>query len=173
MATIAEHMERIEQEYGEPFWDVVRQYGADGESITATANILEIKPTTFFAMVDANNCRDWFPSRFESNGVKNRVITTSARTDAHKSKKIKETMLKKHGFWHDGHFDTMRGHAIRVGMSPFTAGSRIKMGWSKEDALTLKPLISVGGKNTHHPGRSCANKTQKTVHRIEFGKIFD
>jgi AraC-like DNA-binding protein len=44
-------IQRVEEEYGEPFPDVVRGYAVDGEGRYATADILGISRTTFARMI--------------------------------------------------------------------------------------------------------------------------
>lgn len=67
--------QRIEQEYGEPFRDVIKGFADDGESMTAVAAILGYSPRAFINLLEREGMRDWFPvdGRLGCNGVKAKV----------------------------------------------------------------------------------------------------
>ena len=61
---------KVEHEYGEPFWVVVKQYANDGESISATAEILGyVGHAALLRLVNKRGLRHWFPASYYSNGA--------------------------------------------------------------------------------------------------------
>lgn len=143
----------VEAEYGLPFWDVVKQYADDGESINATAYILGYQSAThFYQMVKRNGLQHWFKKDRESNGWiasmagnKRGKPTEAGRINAGKATKA------LHAVEAFGIMDSLKGHSIRHGMAPTTVRWRIQRNkWSLEKALT-EPLRCVGKISLDHP----------------------
>lgn len=155
MATRAEHMARVEQEYGEPFLDVVRQYGADGESVRSTAAILEIPHGTFRSIVIDSGLINCFQSRVWSNAHKAAAEAKRGRKNNKTAESMKLINVKRFGFEHKNIIDTLAGHSYRHGIPHSTVRGRMLRGWALDDALSAKPM-RPGGNYRNHPARKTA-----------------
>lgn len=125
---------QVEQEYGRPFWDVVRDYATDGESMSATGRILGYScGQTLVRMIHNKGVAHWFRPGIETNGFVNR---RNEMTPA-KLEQIRR-LQDRHKFEFNGVVDTREGHARRLGLSPKTVTSRVYRGWSVQKALTVR-----------------------------------
>lgn len=139
----------VEDEYGEPFWDVVKQYADDGESISATAGILGYANEAGLRYQLRNNsAREWFKPRTQSNGwreariaTRGRKASAKARAELDKGRSAYNETKKVLAF---GISDTITGHALRHGINCATVRVRMRrQSMSLEKALTMK-LITLG-----------------------------
>lgn len=148
----------VESEYGQPFWDVVRGYADDGESMQATAEILGMSPGSFRQLVRRNGKRGWFVDRSECN-------STVAYNESRKGKPFPggELALKRavkrrrdvRWITRDGITDTLAGHCRRIGISYSTVTKRLYRGMSIEDALRKTSYVTQP-KNLDHRWRTAA-----------------
>lgn len=143
------HQQRIEEEFGEPFVDVLLGFAAQGESIASTAGILDMWKADLYKIVDKLGIRDRFPGRYEGNAFLSAAEARRGQSRPAISMKARERELAKNGFWLRGVYDTHRGHCERHGIHHTTARKRIEAGWDREDAIT-KP---VDWRRTRKEGR--------------------
>jgi hypothetical protein len=127
--------QQVEQEYGMPFWDVVKLYADDGESINATALILGYKrPDPLYRKVKAKGVEHWFKRGFDSNGA--RLAQSVKAASAEHQIALRKYAERK---WHiefNGVRDSISGHARRIGIARETVFSRLRTGWTLEQALS-------------------------------------
>jgi transposase-like protein len=72
-------IKEVEQEYGEPFWDVVAAYAADGNSMTMTARILGyVDGSTLWYLLRHHKKDIQFPKMGYCNAVQNPDPMTTA-----------------------------------------------------------------------------------------------
>jgi hypothetical protein len=65
-------IKKVEQEYGEPFWDVVAAYAADGNSLTTTAKILGYtNASTLWYLINRHKKEISFPKLGQCNAMQN------------------------------------------------------------------------------------------------------
>ncbi len=121
-------IKEVEQEFGEPFWDVVRGFAADGHSIHSTAELLGYaSDTPFRRLIKRHSVEIEFASAQES------VFQVEARKD----RKGKCTPAQRVGasiasaanpgykrVQLFGITDTLAGHAARIGLSLSTVYKR-------------------------------------------------
>jgi hypothetical protein len=148
--------QQVEQDYGQPFWDVVKAFADDGESINATALMLGYaQPPAFHRLVAAHGVQHWFNPATQTNSYKAAKAykeVTPARMEQLQSLK------EQHKFEFRGVIDTRAGHARRMGLSPNTVATRLRKGWTLEKALTLPTHASAyrpeKRNNQQHPWRA-------------------
>lgn len=119
---------QVEQEYGEPFWDVVRGFAADGHSVHSTAELLGYASDTPFRRLIARHGVDIkFASAQES------VFQVEARIDRRGKCTPKQKMATNTASLANpaykrvelfGITDTLAGHAKRIGLSRSTMYKR-------------------------------------------------
>ncbi len=139
----------VEKEYGQPFWDVVKQYANDGESISSTAVILGYANESALRH-HVCNCvaREWFKPASETNGwreariaSRGRKTSRLARMELDKGRALHHATKKVNAF---GVLDTVKGHALRHGMNIATVRDRMRrQSMSLENALTMN-LVKPG-----------------------------
>lgn len=147
-----ERQRAVEAEYGQPFWEVVKGYADDGESMQATAEILGMSPGSFRQLVRRNGKRDWFVSRNQCNG-------TLAFYESRKGKPFPggELALKRavgrrrnvQWITQGGITDTLAGHCRRIGISYSTVTKRIYRGMSVEEALRKTSYVRPPDNSAH------------------------
>lgn len=133
-------MARVEEEYGQPFWEVVAGYGADGESVHATSLILGYATGGALRhLVETHDMEHLFVAKkHASNGWQaNKGERTLAQRAASSANMTKVQAARNDGlmFEFDGHTDTFKGHAIRRGVNYNTAWMRRSRGMTVEQAL--------------------------------------
>lgn len=130
-------MQQVEEEFGQPFLDVVLGFAGEGESINATAFLLGYaSPTPFKRWVNRHGLKHKFKTGEECAGrISFRANTgsTPARLAAVKLASAANPTYKHVEV--GGITDTLAGHARRVGISARTVYSRIYAGRSVEEAL--------------------------------------
>lgn len=151
-------VKQVEAEYGQPFWDVVKGYADDGESMNATARILGYSSTgAFHKLVVKHGKKELFKPGIETNSFKE-----SGKRNPLTEKRIKQlkALQASHFFEFEGVLDSIAGHAKRKGINRVTVGTRMKAGWSLESALNTpvqKPRYYPRKKgNQDHPWRNVA-----------------
>jgi hypothetical protein len=118
----------VEEEYGEPFWDVVAGYAADGHSIHSTADMLGYaSDTPFRRLIARHGVTIKFAgaqeSVFQKEARANRLGRCSnaqlAATRAASAANQTYIQIK-----HNGVTDTLAGHSRRLEMSLSTIRKR-------------------------------------------------
>lgn len=154
----------VEAEYGEPFWDVVKSFADDGESIEATAALLGYSGSkTLRIMLKKRGYERWFKPATQTNGFKS----------AHESRRGKSNrnaitaMQAKNPCYVrlelDGKLDTVAGHAKRIGISVKTVYNRKYRGIDWITALTM-PVTApkLHNRPNNHPWKlSIENRRKK------------
>lgn len=134
-------MAEVEDFFGQPFWDVVKGFAADGESIVATAAILGYAShSSFDRLLTRHGKKHWFRPGVETNGFQSAqasrkgVTTPAMRAAALNAGRHSPTYV-----WLelDGIMDTVAGHARRVGISRCTVYNRHARGIDWVTALTM------------------------------------
>lgn len=131
-------VKEVEEEYGQDFWEVVKSYADDGESIHATGKILGYKGGSFHRLVLKHKKEHWFRPMVETNGFK---AAQSDMTDAKKAAlaKAQAAAHKMNPTYRwielDGLTMTLSGHAKRRGILRSLVYTRLNKGLSIEDAF--------------------------------------
>jgi hypothetical protein len=118
----------VEKEYGEPFWDVVRGFAADGHSMHATAGLLGYSSDTpFRRMIKRHGVVIDFASAQESvfqieARLDRRGRCTPAQRAATEAASLANPTYKRVELF--GITDTLSGHAKRIGLSRSTMYKR-------------------------------------------------
>lgn len=121
-------VKEVEQEYGDPFWDVVRGFAADGHSIHATAGLLGYaSDTPFRRMIKRHGVDIDFASAqksvFQTEArIDRRGRCTPAQREAADTASLANPGYKRVELF--GITDTLAGHAKRVGLSRSTMYKR-------------------------------------------------
>lgn len=135
---------RIEDEYGQPFADIVKGYADEGESMSATGIILGYSDQAFRELVRREGWVGWFRPGTQSNGRKNHPgapmdhIRAMGRKGGLASAKYAHERNRRHRVLHNGTLDTLLGHARRQGINVKTVYARRLRGQSVE--LALRPV---------------------------------
>lgn len=143
----------IEQEYGEPFWDVVKSYADSGESMTATAVILGYSSTAFRRLVTRHDHRDWFPAPVKYNGYisekesRKGLFSSTLESALEKARKNNPCHAK---LLIDGIEDTIKGHALRKGIPTRTVYNRLRRGMTIDGALYQGYMYKTPKNKNHH-----------------------
>lgn len=120
MAKYEELISRIEEEEGEPFWDVIRGYAEQGCSKAEVSRLLGFKwPYSFFRMLAAYPEQEieWVRPQqcVMTQYYRERCKDASSEEYAHLRKISKLAQAKNaHHYWVDGIYDTLRGHYERI-----------------------------------------------------------
>jgi hypothetical protein len=125
---------QVEQEYGQPFWDVVKGYADDGECVASTAMILGYAGRAPFAeLLKRHGAYAWFTPW--------RGGRRSQPTPEHKEK-LRQSMTKardNNPYYKqidvEGVVDTVAGHAQRRGLKPNVVYARLWRGDTMKRAL--------------------------------------
>lgn len=121
-------VKEVESEYGEPFWDVVRGFAADGHSIHATAGLLGYSSDTpFRRMIVRHGVQIEFASAQESvfqveARIDRRGKCTQGQRRATQVASLANPSYKRVELF--GITDTLSGHAKRIGLSRSTIYKR-------------------------------------------------
>lgn len=122
-------IQEVEEEFGEPFWDVVRGFAADGHSVHATAILLGYADdsTSFRRLIKRNNMNIEFASAQESVfQVEAREYRKGKCSDAQREslKRASENNPTYKVITYRGFTDTIIGHVRRLGLSKSTVYKR-------------------------------------------------
>lgn len=118
----------VELEFGEPFWDVVRGFAADGHSVHATAGLLGYSSDTpFRRLIKRHGVTVEFASAQDSvfqaeARIERRGRCTPAQRAATKAASLANPRYKRVELF--GIVDTLSGHAKRIGLSRSTMYKR-------------------------------------------------
>lgn len=118
----------VENEYGEPFWDVVRGFADDGHSIHATAGLLGYaSDTPFRRMIKRHGVKIKFASAQDSvfqaeARIDRRGKCTAGQRQAAQLASLANPSYKRVEIF--GITDTLAGHAKRIGLSRTTMYKR-------------------------------------------------
>lgn len=128
----------VESEYGMPFWEIVKGFANDGESIHATGKLLGYKSGAFHRLVIRHNKTHLFKHWTKTNGYKSaQQSKTPAKIASIKTMQKTAHAMNPNYKWVivDDVRDTIAGHAKRCGVSRFTVYQRLRRGLSISDAL--------------------------------------
>lgn len=151
----------VEQEYGKPFWDVVKGYADDGESMSATAIILGYStPGAFVRLVRHHGHEKWFIRKVKTNGA---LSASKAKTKAKRINQLASSIVagalnpNYKNIMLDGYVDTIAGHCRRIGVRDSTVRKRLAAGMSPKEAFSTLNYTSPPD-NSNHPWRAAARK---------------
>ena len=141
-------MRMVEAEYGQPFWDVVAGYLADGESIHSTSLILGYSTGSGLQdLIKRHGMTDKLPIRKGKSNAwlhanKHRVISEEGKAVLRKNMtKVNKARNEEYSFKYQGHIDTLKGHAARLGLKYSTVWMRCKRGMTREQALYVGSYV--------------------------------
>lgn len=146
---------QVEEEYGLPFWEVVKSYADDGESIHATAALIGYRTHCHLRLLIArHNVQHWFKPSSQTNGaIAARKNNTGAYFNELARKNAGESSRKRHAVEALGELDSIAGHCRRLGVRYGTVMRRIhRYGMTLEQALTA-PAHSGKRRNGDHAWR--------------------
>lgn len=119
---------QVEQEYGEPFWDVVRGFAADGHSVHATAGLLGYsRDTPFRRLMQRHGVQIEFASAQESVFQVEARINRRGKCTEPQRLSLQAASLANPDYKRVELFgitDTLSGHAKRIGLSRSTMYKR-------------------------------------------------
>lgn len=125
MAANSPKQSEIEEEFGEPFKDVVLGFANDGYSVNATANILGCNPSSFRRLIERKGWKDNFPygqTSVMANAARREKRMTPGAIEA--LRRARESNPNYFRIEFMGVLDTLAGHARRHGIPVPTARHR-------------------------------------------------
>lgn len=150
-------IQEVEDEFGEPFTDVVRGLADDGESIHAIAYILGYSSPSAFRRI-AKKMDIKFVKGSQSNGTKASkasIGSTPARIDA--ARKASAANPNYIRLTIDGIYDTLSSHCRRIGIPVSTVRNRLRKGMSNQEAFKITSYRVKPTNNTGHAWRKQVN----------------
>ena len=154
-------MRLVEKEYNQPFWDVVAGYGADGESIHATALILGYKAGEGLrTLIRAHGKEHLFPKTAHATngwvrGIKDQKASPAKLAASRATINIaRAAFIAKKSFEHDGFVGTFGQHCERAGVNKSTARVRMHRVKTLEQALFSGKYKSGGSYDKQHKHRT-------------------
>lgn len=148
----------IAAEWGEPFWDVVKGFADQGESIPGTAGILGYNVQAFRRLVHRYGNAHWFKAGQDSVGAiaaresrKGKPASGAMIAALEKASSVNPTYRRVDL---DGITDTLAGHARRRGVSVRTVYKRLKRGLPLDEAFTKSKLYTTRRVSCSHPWKS-------------------
>ena len=117
----------IADEFGLPFWEVVKGFADDGLSVKATADVLEYSHSAFRRLVERHGKKGWFLVGHDSivpqqEKAERRGVCTEAHREALKqASAVNPNYIRVE---YRGYTDTLAGHARRLGLSRSTVYKR-------------------------------------------------
>lgn len=147
-----ERQRAIAEEFGEPFWDVVKGFADMGYSRTQTANILDYGQSSFIRLLDRHGKRHWFRQGQESiTAIEAREARKGRATQAQiaAAKVASANNPVYYRIQIDGRTDTLAGHARAMGIPVRTVYNRINRGYSIQQALSKRSYSVVPGTQNH------------------------
>lgn len=131
-------IKKIEEEYGEPFEDVVRGYAEMGYSSRDIARLLGWSYETgmYYWLKKLGIKIHWEGSKSAKSREK-----AAQKTPAQEEvvRRLVEQNKKAHGFFYGGEFGTLKDHAIRLGLNPKTVLWRRRNAREKGPSFWLRP----------------------------------
>lgn len=155
---------QVEEEEGQPFWDVVRDYAEMGCSKSETARLLGFKWPTYFLMLLRENPEqsiEWVsPSKCVLvRDMRERCATPGSEDHQRLIQASKKAIAKNtKRYWIDDVYDSVAGHLARLNptITVDTVRSRMKRGRTLEQAIREPKIAAeISGK------RSAANRKRK------------
>lgn len=125
----------VEQEYGQPFWDVVRAYAADGNSMQMTAKILGYtNGSSLWYLINHHKIDIEFPKMGYCNAVQN--PDPMREEDKKKISDIK----RSHNLSAAGDYERRTGESAesairRLALSNTVAGTARAIGWNSASCM--------------------------------------
>jgi hypothetical protein len=121
----------VEEEYGEPFWDVVAGYAADGHSVQSTAELLGYASgTPFRRLIARHGVTIQFASAQDSVFQKEARINRRGKCSPQLSDALKKASAANPTYIYldyKGVTDTLAGHARRLGIPMGTVRNRYRV----------------------------------------------
>ena len=136
-------IKQVEQEYGEPFWDVVAAYAADGNSMTMTAKILGYRDgSTLWYLIRHHKKEIKFPEPGYCNAVQNPDPMT-----AQDKKKISD-IKRSQNISAAGDYERRTGESAesairRLAGTNTVAGTARAIGW--KNASCMRAWMKIRG----------------------------
>jgi len=136
-------IKEVEQEYGEPFWDVVAAYAADGNSMTMTAKILGYKDgSTLWYLLRYHKKDIQFPKMGYCNAVQNPDPMTTA--DKQRISDVKRSQNRSAA----GEYERKTGESAEAAikrMAPFSTviDTARAIGW--KNASCMRAWMKIRG----------------------------
>ena len=126
----------VEVKHGKPFWDVVKQFASDGESINNTARLLGYAhPNPLHKLVRKKGVTRWFRAPTHTNSYLNAKVPGNRN----RKKASRGIQALVRSFALEGRYDSLAGHCRRRGLNRKTVGARLFRGWTLQDAME-KPV---------------------------------
>jgi hypothetical protein len=137
----------VEEEFRQPFWDVVEGFASDGHSVHATAGLLGYASATpFRKLITRHGINIKFAgaqeSTFQKEGRASRIGKCSTALKA----ATEAASASNPGYvymLHNGIRDTIRGHAKSLGISASTAYKRHLVNPSPDYVLSIRSHVKV------------------------------
>ena len=117
----------IADEFGIPFWDVVRGFADDGLSIKATADVLEYSHSAFRRLMERHGKKHWFKVGHDSLVPQQEMADRRGRCSPALREALRLASDKNPNYIrieYRGVTDTLAGHARRLGLSCSTVYKR-------------------------------------------------
>ncbi len=137
----------VEEEYGEPFWDVVAGYAADGHSIHSTADMLGYaSDTPFRRLITRHGITIKFASAQESVFQKEARLNRRGNCSPSLTAALKKASAANPTYIqinHNGVTDTLAGHSRRLGMSLSTIRKRYAVNKDPEHVFFKGSHVAV------------------------------
>lgn len=148
MAKYERIMRRVEEEEGQPFWTVVRDYAEMGCSRQETSKLLGFKfPCYFLGLLRAHPEQDiQWPGPGQSvlfDDLRRRCRTPGSADHQRLCRASKVSVAKNtRRYWIDDVYDSISGHLARLGadIQPQTVLTRMKRGWTIEAAVKTRKI---------------------------------
>lgn len=121
-------IKQVEEEFDQPFWEVVEGFAADGHSVHATAGLLGYASATpFRKLITRHKITIKFASAQESIFQKESRASRIGKCSPAMKAATEVASAANTGYvymLHNGIRDTIRGHSKRLGLSSSTAYKR-------------------------------------------------
>lgn len=136
-------IKQVEQEYGEPFWDVVAAYAADGNSMTMTAKILGYRDgSTLWYLIRHHKKEIKFPEPGYCNAVQNPDPMT-----AQDKKKISD-IKRSHNLSAAGDYERATGESAEAAIRRLAGSNTVidtarAIGW--KSASSMRAWMKIRG----------------------------
>ena len=119
----------IADEFGLPFWDVVKGFADDGLSVKATADVLEYSHSAFRRLAERHGKKHWFKVGHDSLVPKQEKAERRGKCSPALREALVLASSKNPNYIrieYRGVTDTLAGHARRLGLSHSTVYKRNK-----------------------------------------------
>lgn len=149
-------IQAAEKEFGQPFTDIVKGFADMGLTIRQTAEAIGYSnPSGLYVWVRRNNVKHWFVPGKSSASDYYRAAQSERSRKMWAS--MRDEMVKRratHFCEHDGLRDTLKNHALRLGIAPGTVYHRRRRNPNAGPSNWLRPVWSgVGASSSYQSGR--------------------